>query len=71
MADEQLQRLQAAFADRYPIERELGSGGMATVYLAEDVKQKRNARRSGSDGAAESAEEEVTVSRRLNVPRAP
>ncbi|MCH7875925.1 MAG: hypothetical protein IH965_11575 [Gemmatimonadetes bacterium] len=71
MADEQLQRLQAALADRYPIERELGSGGMAKLYLAEDVKQKRNAGRSGSDGAAESAEEEVTVSRRLNVPRAP
>lgn len=25
-------RLRAAFADRYAIERELGSGGMATVY---------------------------------------
>jgi eukaryotic-like serine/threonine-protein kinase len=31
----------AALQDRYAIERELGSGGMATVYLAEDVKHHR------------------------------
>ena len=31
-------RLMAALADRYTMERELGAGGMATVYLAEDVK---------------------------------
>src|SRR5438094_892471 len=40
MAD-QLARLQAALADRYTIERELGRGGMATVYLAEDLKHHR------------------------------
>ncbi len=34
-------RLSAALADRYTIERELGAGGMATVYLAEDVKHRR------------------------------
>ncbi len=32
-------RLSTALADRYRIEREIGSGGMATVYLAEDLKR--------------------------------
>ncbi|MES2124442.1 MAG: protein kinase [Gemmatimonadota bacterium] len=36
-----LDRLKAALADRYRIERELGAGGMATVYLAEDLKHRR------------------------------
>ncbi len=40
MSDE-LDRLKAALADKYAIERELGAGGMATVYLAEDLKHKR------------------------------
>jgi len=34
-------RLTAALADRYRIERELGAGGMATVYLAADLKHDR------------------------------
>ncbi len=36
-----LDRLKTALADRYAIEHELGSGGMATVYLAEDLKHHR------------------------------
>jgi serine/threonine-protein kinase len=34
-------RISAALADRYRIERELGQGGMATVYLAQDLKHDR------------------------------
>ena len=34
-------RLQAALADRYRVERELGHGGMAVVFLAEDLKHHR------------------------------
>ena len=34
-------RLKTALADRYAIQEELGSGGMATVYLAEDLKHHR------------------------------
>jgi hypothetical protein len=34
-------RLIAALADRYRVERELGAGGMATVYLAQDLKHDR------------------------------
>jgi TolB-like protein/Tfp pilus assembly protein PilF len=34
-------RLTTALADRYRVERELGAGGMATVYLAEDLKHHR------------------------------
>src|SRR6188474_1996953 len=34
--------LRAALADRYLIEREIGAGGMATVYLARDVKHNRS-----------------------------
>ena len=35
------QRLAAALSDRYILEREVGAGGMATVYLARDLRHKR------------------------------
>jgi tRNA A-37 threonylcarbamoyl transferase component Bud32/tetratricopeptide (TPR) repeat protein len=38
---EPLERLKAALADCYALEREIGAGGMATVYLAQDLKHHR------------------------------
>jgi serine/threonine-protein kinase len=37
-----LERLQASLADRYRIERQLGQGGMATVFLAHDLRHERD-----------------------------
>jgi serine/threonine-protein kinase len=34
-------RLAEALADRYTLERELGQGGMATVYLSHDLRHDR------------------------------
>jgi len=36
-----IERLTIALADRYRIEREIGAGGMATVYLADDLRHQR------------------------------
>ncbi|MFC1791339.1 hypothetical protein ACFL0I_02595 [Gemmatimonadota bacterium] len=43
MASDQdvVERLTTALADRYTVESEIGSGGMATVFLAEDLKHHR------------------------------
>src|SRR6186997_1201536 len=38
---ELLGRLQSALSDRYRLDREIGAGGMATVYLAQDVRHHR------------------------------
>jgi tRNA A-37 threonylcarbamoyl transferase component Bud32/tetratricopeptide (TPR) repeat protein len=38
---EPLERLKAALGDRYALERQIGAGGMATVYLAQDLKHQR------------------------------
>jgi hypothetical protein len=38
---EQLDRLRSALADRYAIEEELGSGGVAVVHLAGDLRHDR------------------------------
>ena len=38
---ELLEKVRAALADRYTIERELGRGGMSVVYLAQDLKPQR------------------------------
>ena len=42
MSDDVLDRLKTALADRYTVEREIGHGGMATVYLAEDIRHERS-----------------------------
>ena len=41
MSDTLVARLTTALAGRYAIERELGQGGMATVYLAQDIRHDR------------------------------
>src|SRR6059058_4967138 len=37
-----LDRLRAALVERYDIEREIGRGGMATVYVAQDRRHRRS-----------------------------
>jgi serine/threonine-protein kinase len=41
VTDGHTQRLESALADRYKIQRKLGEGGMASVYLAGDLKHER------------------------------
>jgi len=41
MTDEKIPTLGGALADRYNIEREIGRGASATVWLAEDIRHSR------------------------------
>ena len=41
MSTDLLERLKSALADRYAVESEIGRGGMATVFLAQDLKHSR------------------------------
>ena len=41
MSGTEMERLNAALEGRYIIERELGEGGMAPVYLADDLRHER------------------------------
>ena len=42
MTEDPVSRLNTALSGRYTIEREIGVGGMATVYLARDERLDRN-----------------------------
>jgi serine/threonine-protein kinase PknK len=61
-------------ADRYRIERELGRGGMATVYLAEDLKHRRPvaikllSRDLGSAAGSDRFRREIEIAARLSHP---
>ncbi|MDZ4865386.1 MAG: protein kinase, partial [Gemmatimonadota bacterium] len=64
----------SALADRYRLERELGQGGMATVYLAEDLKHHRKVAvkvlrpELAASMGAERFEREIEVAARLTHP---
>ena len=66
-------RLSTALADRYRIERHLGEGGMATVYLAEDLKHRKVAVKVlrpelAAVLGAERFHQEIQIAARLNHP---
>ncbi|MEP7226026.1 MAG: protein kinase [Gemmatimonadales bacterium] len=68
-------RLQAALSDRYDLQREIGRGGMATVYLARDLKHRRAVAikilhpHLAASIELERFQREVEIAARLNHPR--
>jgi serine/threonine protein kinase len=70
-------RLANALEERYRIERQLGAGGMATVYLATDLKHDREValkvlrRELGAVLGAERFLVEIKITARLDHPRHP
>ncbi len=54
MTEGHTERLEAALDGKYRVERKLGEGGMATVYLAEDIKHGRKSRLKGKSGVSRS-----------------
>ncbi len=69
-----LTRIAAALADRYAVERELGAGGMATVFLARDIRHDREVAIKvlhpdlGASIGGERFEREIRVAGRLQHP---
>jgi len=69
-----LGRLQAALKDRYRIERQLGAGGMATVFLAHDLRHERDVAikvlhpELAASMGAERFEREIKLAAKLNHP---
>jgi serine/threonine protein kinase/Flp pilus assembly protein TadD len=67
-------RLQTALGDRYDLQREIGRGGMATVYLAQDLKHRRPVALKilhphlAANVGAERFQREVEIAARLNHP---
>ena len=74
MEQEQLERLRAALQDHYTIERELGRGGAAVVFLARDRKHGRSVAlkvllpRVGMAVGAERFQREIKIAARLSHP---
>ncbi len=74
MGTEQLDRLNQALSGRYALERPIGQGGMATVYLADDLKHHRKVAIKvlrpdiASSIGGGRFEREVAVAARLNHP---
>lgn len=69
------EKLKTTLADQYTIERELGAGGMATVYLAHDIKHDRKVAMKvmrpelAAVLGAERFLKEITVTAKLQHPR--